>query len=104
MRNEKESRFREGAEGPGRLRPPYSAILWIMKIAIARIVSVALIASLFGCSIVAPWKQDILLETEPPGATVRIDGVDVGKTPLLVPIRKSGSTPVGSRNGPKVVF
>lgn len=69
-----------------------------------RVIAALLVLPALSCSAFAPWKQEILLETEPPGATILVDGAQVGKTPLRVPVRKTGATPINSNSGPKIVF
>lgn len=70
---------------------------------VALATSLVLVSSV-ACSIFAPSRQELLFESEPPGATVRVDGVVVGQTPVRAPVRKFGSTPVMSHNPPKVVY
>jgi len=62
------------------------------------------VLSHFGCALVYPWKQEILLETEPPGAAIYVDGEEVGQTPMRVAVRKAGSTPVNSNDPALVEF
>jgi hypothetical protein len=49
----------------------------------------ALAAWLSGCSWLGPWKQGIVVSSEPPGATVLINGEVVGKTPLRTKISRA---------------
>lgn len=62
------------------------------------------LAPFSGCALVYPWKQEILLETEPAGAAIYVDGKEVGETPMRVTVRKAGSTPVNSNNPALVEF
>ena len=47
-----------------------------------------------GCSLLAPTTQQLSLTSEPSGATVVINGVEKGQTPLQVAVSKAGATPV----------
>jgi hypothetical protein len=51
--------------------------------------SLALAAWLSGCSWLGPWKQQIVVSSDPPGATVLINGEPVGKTPLRTKISRA---------------
>lgn len=58
----------------------------VMTIAI--LVAFALL--LMGCAtLFAPGPDLVPLTTQPPGATVKLDGVEVGKTPCIVPVARS---------------
>ncbi|MCR9097676.1 MAG: caspase family protein [bacterium] len=75
-----------------------------MRLDLRFLVAVAVLPLFVGCSLVYPWKQEVLLETDPPGAVIYVDGEEVGETPMRVAVRKAGSTPVNSNNPALVEF
>ena len=69
-----------------------------------KIISIKLLLLFFallqGCaSIVDGPKQDIFFSSEPPGATIYVDGVEVGKTPTKYSLdRKKGAQLFGFKS------
>src|SRR6185295_7461420 len=45
---------------------------------------------LSGCALILHGtSQKVLIETDPPGATITVNGVVVGKTPMKVPLKRA---------------
>jgi hypothetical protein len=45
---------------------------------------------LSGCALILHGsRQNVLIETDPPGATITVNGVLVGKTPMKVPLKRA---------------
>lgn len=56
-----------------------------------RISACALLAVLSGCAtIMTPLNYAVPIDSDPPGATVKLDGAALGKTPCTVSLRRNG--------------
>jgi hypothetical protein len=72
-----------------------------VRATLALALSLALVVGSAGCSAFKPKMQQVTIATVPVGATVIVDGKEVGRSPVTVPLQRNRSHSIAATLGSK---